>query len=307
MIKKITLHDFDPFKPTSTLNFKKLNLIIGKNGVGKTRLFKTISQSSTTHKKIISKSMKFCASIQDDKGNIKKIYGEPSQNYFTLVGLKTVPYYYIQDKRVPYSADVNNARLDIKKLEEHLFSNYLFYPECIDFTNKIYKKIFNRTIDTRKISTDSGPVDRCSYKINDKLINPTDDGFGIIQSLGIFQVLFLAKKNSTVVIEEPTANLHPSAIVQIMDEILSYANTKNIQLIIITQDIVTALRFFHKISNGDKDTTIHRFEQIDGTTHIHNTDKDTITSSLEDFLGKFPEENDITLLKKIAGFTPDLK
>ena len=307
MIKKIILYDFEPFKPTSVLNFEKLNLIIGKNGVGKTRLFKTINRIPNTHESIITKYMKLCAIIQDNVGTIKKMYREPSLDHFLSIGAKALPYYYIPDKRVPYSANVNNARLDIKKLEDHLFSNYLFHPECINFTNKIYKKIFNRTIDTRKISTNSGSVDRCSYKTNDKLIDPTEDGFGIIQSLGIFQVLFLAKENSTVVIEEPTANLHPSAIVQVMDEILSYADTKNIQLIIITQDIVTALKFFHKISNGDKDTTIHRFEQIDGTTHIHNTDNDTITSSLEDFLGKFPEENDIALLKKIAGFTPDLK
>ena len=305
MFKKIVVDNFKPFKPKAELNFKKLNLIIGGNGVGKTRLFKTINWGLNIPKPHVTNSMQSCMNIYDENGTVKQVCLNPKTNCFSLVGGKTFHYYYISDKRAPSKSLVGNAKLELHQLDKYLFSNYLFYPECVAFTNKIFKKIFNRTIDIRKIPTSHTAMDRFSYEKDYKLINPLGDGFGILQSLGVFQVLFLAELGSTVVIEEPTVNLHPNAITPIMNEILSYADSKNIQLIIITHDIITALRFFHKIKNGDKDTTIHRFEQIDGVTYIHNTDKDSYVSSLDDFLGDFPEKEDLTLLKEIAGFNPD--
>lgn len=313
MIQKITVKDFEPFNSNSTLEFKKLNLIIGKNGVGKTRLFKTINQGVRNYRPMDTGSafpgMRLGLSIPDN-GENEGVYVEKSQDYFSFMGNSPLSYHYIQDKRVPSSSHVEHSNVgqDIRQLEQQLFSNYLFDPECLDFTNEIYHKIFNRTIDVRRrlIERSNRSADIFSYKINGKFIDPTNDGFGIIQSLGIFQVLFLIPENSTVVIEEPAANLHPSAIANIMDEIISYAETKSIQLIIITHDIITALRFFHKISDSDKETTIHRFEQDKNITYIHNTDKDSITS-MKDFLGNFPTKKDYKLLRDIGEFDPDIK
>ncbi len=94
-------------------------------------------------------------------------------------------------------------------------------------------------------------------------------------------------------------------IKSLINEIISIATSKNLQLIIITHDIITSLIFLKKIWNKDVDTTVHKFDQVDDITYIHNIEKDNITSSLEDFLGEFPEKDDITLLKDVAGFNPE--
>ena len=294
------VRNLNPYHSPAELNFKKLNLIIGKNGVGKTRLFRIINQSLNLPKFHTHKTPKTHMSIYDENDTIIMIGLNPTTPGFSLMSDTSISYYYVPDKRTPFNSYVENAKQEIQQLEQHLFSNYLFNPDNMAFTNKMCQKIFNRTLDVRKKAFSNTTVDQFSYKTKSKLVDPANDGFGILQSLGVFQVLFHAKENSTVVIENPTAYLHPNAAIQVLDEIISYANTKNIQLIIITHDIITALRFFHKIKDDDKDTTIHGFEQIDDATHIHNVDKDSYIPSLADFLGKFPEKGDIDLLRDIV-------
>ena len=313
MISKIVITDFPPFKLSSSLNLKKFNLIIGNNGVGKTRIFKTLNEGFS-HKqnfRYIDDKLQECFQVFEDKESIATLYTNTAapNPYFTLGIDKQMEFLYISDRRIPTSSHISNPRYELTNLENGLFSNFLFKPECVEFTNNIYKKLFKRQIDVRKIyqQGQSNSVDKFSWKRNDKLIDPLDDGYGILQSLGIFQLLYLASPDTTIVIEEPSANLHPSVIGPLINEMITIASNKNIQLVIITHDIITALIFFKKISNKDADTAAYRFEQIDEITHIHNVEKDNITSSLEDFLGEFPEKSDITLLKELAGFNPEFK
>ena len=311
MISKILITNFPPFKSPSSLNLKKFNLIIGNNGVGKTRIFKTldIGFRNKQNLKHIDDKLQECFQIFDDKESIATLYTNIAapNPYFTLGTDKRIEFLYVPDRRIPTSSRVSNARYKLTNLEDSLFSNFLFKPECVEFTNNIYKKLFNRQIDVRKIYQNARSVDKLSWKRNDDLIDPFDDGYGILQSLGIFQLLYLASPYTTIVIEEPSANLHPSVIKPLIKEMISIAANKNIQLVIITHDIITALIFFKKIWNKDTDTAVHRFEQVDNITYIHNVEKDNITSSLEDFLGEFPEESDIALLKELAGFNPKFK
>ena len=311
MISKIVVKDFLPFKPASSLNLKKFNLIIGKNGVGKTRLFKTLNNGlpGKQNRKNIDSRLQECFEIFDDKELIGTLCtsGALRSSYFTLLTDKQIQFLYVPDRRIPSSSYVSSANYGLTNLESNLFSNFLFKPECVDFTNTIFTKLFNRKIDTRKTSESGGgnSVDRLSYKRGENLIDPFDDGYGILQTMGIFQILYLALDDTTVVIEEPTANLYPSVIKPLINEIISIATSKNLQLIIITHDIITSLIFLKKIWNKDVDTTVHKFDQVDDITYIHNIEKDNITSSLEDFLGEFPEKDDITLLKDVAGFNPE--
>ena len=307
MISKILIGKMAPFKHNSEINLKKFNLIIGKNGTGKTRVFKSLVRGNLMPQMMDASidGLQHYMTIHDQKEIIGELYANEDSHFFTLLVNSILDYHYIPDKRSPYSSSTDNIKQNIFDLEKHLVANYLFNPDSLEFTTKMYKDIFDRVLHTRKTTKNNNTADRFFYRFGDDLIDPLEDGFGILQTLGIFQVLFMAPKSSTIIIEEPTANLHPSAIRPMLDRILSYAKSKNIQLVVITHDIAAASMFIEKIRDKDPDTTMHRFEQIDRITHIHNVDHDNWVASLDDFMGDYLKSCEVQLLRYVAGFNPD--
>ena len=69
---------------------------------------------------------------------------------------------------------------------------------------------------------------------NSKLFRPENVGFGYSYILSVLTALVISKQDSTLIIENPEAHLHPSAQAALTSILIDYANDKGIQLFIET-------------------------------------------------------------------------
>ncbi len=126
---------------------------------------------------------------------------------------------------------------------------------------------------------------------NDDLINITDAGFGVSQTLPVLVALLAAKPGQAVYIEQPEIHLHPRAQVRLA-EVLAEAAKRGVRVIAETHSSLLLRAVQTLVAKGElapELVKLHWFQRNpqDGTTHVSSADLDG-----EGAFGDWPEDFD---------------
>ncbi|QMU54601.1 MAG: AAA family ATPase [Nitrosopumilus sp.] len=298
ILEKLIIRNSIPYR-TSELKFKQFNLLIGKNGSGKSTLLRILHSTFNYNKNYVG--MDSNVEFHYSDGVIEKL--TESQNSDNQIG----QYVAQQPPRVQikqYFTEITTVNLKIEpqsSFHQHApFTKLEYDDKLMEQTNEKLSNLFQRKIKIRSIEQ-RGRLP--FYEKNGKFINPGLDGTGIATSFPLIEFL-LFTKNAMIMIEEPTAFLHPSAIPPYLKIIFELAERNNNQLFITTHDIITALQFFKGIYEKNSKISVHRLDDNHGEINITSIDQDNITGSLDEFLGEFPFYSDIKQLNDLSGCYP---
>ncbi len=274
LIKKITINDFIPFKKGSVLELAQINLFVGKNGSGKSRLLTELARCMANRR-------------NDNKTlDIDKDTPDPHEKFFRYVKEDRSPEIRDMNLTTPIDTSWNNLR------PQEPFSNFTLDSEMINNFNKIFSEDFNRYL---KISKEIGKGEHATYTKNGIGISPNEDGFGLSNIVYLYQFPYLAPKDSTVVIEEPTVGLYPALSDLLLDTFTELAIDNGIQMIYTSHDVFTMLYFLSKRSEHEE-FRIFRFTD-DGEITIKSFEIKETNDFLNDFFGSFPSVGQIKILK----------
>lgn len=194
--------------------------------------------------------------------NLSGIRGNPSRNY-PITGIS-----YFTGNFENYVASIIH-NWEINKNIEKLNS----LKEDIE-TLGINKKIKTNKIDDTRIEI---KVSRYNNSNNEDLVNISDVGLGVSQSLPILVALNVAKVNQMVYIEQPELHLHPKAQVN-MAKILAKASKRGVKVVIETHSSLLLLAIQTLIAEKEIDSSLvklHWFNQDDsGSTKVTSADLD---------------------------------
>ena len=294
ILENALLRHVIPFRH-SELSFKQFNLFIGKNGSGKSNLFKLLSRNYGTSTPI-EKDPDVELSFSDE--SVIKLE-QNSQDIYQFISLDK-PY----QKNSIFFPEVTTITQRIQPSsafsQMEPFTKLEYDDDLMNEINKKLSLLFGREIQIRSIEQ-RGRVP--FYKKNGVYINPDNDGTGIKTSFPLIELL-LFQKNTMIFVEEPTAFLHPSIIPDYLKIIFELTTLGNNQLFMTTHEILTSLQFFKGIYEKNPNISIHRFEDNFGEINITSIDQDNVTGSLDEFLGNFPFPKDIKQLQDMSGWYP---
>jgi len=294
ILENALLRHVIPFRH-SELSFKQFNLFIGKNGSGKSNLFKLLSRNYGT-----SKPTKEDSDVELSFSDKSVIELEQNANDIHSFFSIEVPY----QKNSIFFPEVTAITQRIQPAsafsQMEPFTKLEYDDELMKEINKRLSLLFGREIQIRSIEQ-RGRVP--FYKKNGVYINPDNDGTGIKTSFPLIELL-LFQKNTMIFVEEPTAFLHPSVIPDYLKIIFELTALGDNQLFMTTHDILTSLQFFKGIYEKNPNISIHRFEDNYGEINITSIDQENVSGSLDEFLGNFPFPKDIEQLKDMSGCYP---
>ena len=275
LIDNITIRNFLTFRPI-TLELGKYNLFIGKNGSGKSILLKRLV-GVIPH---------------DPNDDLIIVQNTKETNLKNLSRISDMKY--VSENRP--STNFSHINLDIGR--NHPIEDTSRPLETIWRDDKFREQInkFTQNIFDRKIIDTKTPQEGVGifYKKNNIDIPPSLDGFGIINSMKVLQVL-LTSNESIVALEEPTIGFNPSITSKFLEYLVKNAPDDK-QFIFTSQDFVLIIEFIKLFKTRD-DFKIFKFEE--NRNQITITEVTELESIATDMSDSFPTKEDIELISKI--------
>ena len=309
LITEIEIKDFKCFDHFKTEGLKRVNLIGGKNNVGKTAFMEACYVN--VHAQDIESflhalhGIKFRRENLNVLANTKKRKGlefiENSNNIFVKTNVNLTQYKIsgIEDGRKLYDfsykgesikTNANQLSLETKKTEriefidsfgfsdKDIISNYSFIQkkDKEDFLNKSLMNL-DSTIQTFKV-IDEKP--QC--KINDKYLEITELGDGVRHLTSIITTLY-ASEDGYLFIDEMDNGIHYSMLDKVWEIILNLAEELNVQVFATTHSkecIESYGRVAKKLVNKDINFTTLVRNKSNEVVAI-NYDYDLFLSTLE--------------------------
>lgn len=287
---ELNVIDHDLFKDFH-LDFKQFNLLIGKNGSGKSTFLKmlhilfsgaTAFKSGSLRVKCGETNFITKYPVDADQFSTVSVQYIPESRYHPDNVIRTGPLGSVFDSRRPYDR-IAYSDTDLKKY------------------NEIISSIFGRTL--RAKPTQDGT--KMFYDKNANLVEPRLDGYGIVNINPIIQTL-MTTKNSIILIEEIEENLHPAAIKKFLNFVFAIATTNNNILFITSHSIMTVLEFTHRRSDDAERFTVTRFKENENNMELSQLNETNMDKFLEDFFGSFPDIQDVKILRKLSAFKRDI-
>lgn len=286
---KISVIDHDVFQ-NFDLEFKQFNLLIGKNGSGK-----------STFLKLIHNLFAGGAVIQNGSLRVKCGGYDYAVNYPLDGKAATIPTQYIPESRYVSDNLIKTGAITLPFDTKRPYDRIAYSDDELAMYNQILSKIFGRTL--RAKATASGT--KMFYVKNEQLVEPIADGYGIVNINPIIQTL-LNSKNNVILIEEIEENLHPAAIKGFLNFVFDIATKNNSTIFITTHSIMTVLEFTKRLLSNAKKYTITRFTETADKIQLTHLVENNINKSLEDFFGSFPDQEDVKILRKLSAFNRNI-
>lgn len=219
MIKGIKLQNFKCFKDCTTIEFSQINLLIGDNNTGKYTIFEALIVAQ----KVFEENNKLKDSVL-------------TSNLYSPYRCEDTPH---ADPFVIVSADNG----EIPKI--YLISTFRGINKGVyDELPKIEEVLFDKPEHVKKF------IRNCDNKIGIRY-----EGIGYKCVRNITKAMYLAKENSTVMIEYPEIGIHPSVLSKLIEFIIKKSTEKKIQLFIKTNSeyIINGLRIavIDKLISGE--------------------------------------------------------
>ncbi len=128
----------------------------------------------------------------------------------------------------------------------------------------------------------------------------TEVGFGISQLLPVLVLCYYVPENSTLILEQPEAHLHPKVQSDLADVLIDVVKNRNVQIILESHSEHLLLRLMRRIAEeqiSEEDTALYFCKINDGTSEIEHLNMDkygNIRNWPQDFFGNSTGE----LIKK---------
>lgn len=272
------------------LDFKQFNLLIGKNGSGKSTFLKLLNQLFSGAPAIQNGSLRVKCGDYDYAVNYP-LDGKP-----TAMSIQ-----YIPESRYVSDNIIRTGAITLPFDAKRPYDRIAYSDAELDIYNKIISQIFGRTL--RAKPTESGT--KMFYVKNERLVEPIADGYGIVNINPIIQTL-LNSKNNVILIEEIEENLHPAAIKAFLNFVFDISTKNNTTIFITTHSIMTVLEFTKRLLSTAKKYTITRFTETADKIELTHLVESNINKSLEDFFGSFPDQEDVKILRKLSAFNRNI-
>jgi predicted ATPase len=161
--------------------------------------------------------------------------------YYVAAERIAAPNHQLLDETTPYDYLAPNGENVLNVLWKYRNSG------CIERVEEMLKRV----LDDGRIKLETAG-DRLILLINSvddgNYYQPVNVGYGYSYILSLITAVVLAPKDSFIIVENPEAHLHPSAQATMINELLTVAKERDIQLIIETHSdhvLNTALRAVH--------------------------------------------------------------
>ena len=264
------------------LSFKQCNLLIGRNGSGKSAFLKKLHDlfidGASPGGSISANEMVFAGGVPFDDittFHISESRYNPSKK-IPDKNLNSVKY------AMPFSKD---SPPDKTGISDDLPGRY----------DEILSSIFDRKLCAA--ITPSG-----TYMVYDKtggLVTPDQDGYGIHHAHPIIQTI-LSAKNSVILIEEIEEYLHPTAIEKLLHYIFKFCRKNNNTVFITSHSIITLLEFVKNQSNYVDSYTITKFTERDGTMGLVQLSEHNFDGFLDGFMGNVLNKTEVDILRRLS-------
>lgn len=317
LLTEIEIKDFKCFKDFKADGFKRVNLIGGKNNVGKTAFMEACyinlhAKNINSFSKALSniKLMRETLNILGDLVNNKKSFDaidiikksiEVSNNIYTKSNISTAGYKIIEDKGIKeYSFNINNeiVKVNIKEFSfgTEKIKNIFFIDnfgltnnEIINYYSAIQKRDeepflnsilnqFDERVESFKI-IDEKP--QC--KIDDEYLEITEFGDGVRHLVSIVTSLYECE-NGYLFIDEIDNGIHYTQLDEIWKIILEVSKTLNVQVFATTHSkecIESYARVAKKLE--DKEICYIKMSRLkDGSIKAGVRDFDMLQDSIDD-------------------------
>ena len=264
------------------LSFKQCNLLIGKNGSGKSAFLKKLHDlfvdGASPDGSISITDMVFAGGVSADDITAHHISESRynAQNNVSKNMSDSGKY------AIPFSKDTPYDKI---ATSDDQLSRY----------NEILSSIFDR-----KLYATITPAG--TYMVFDKTggsVTPNDDGYGINHANPIIQTI-LYVKNSVILIEEIEEYLHPTAIEKLLHYIFKFCRKNNNTVFITSHSIITLLEFVKNQSNYVDSYTITKFTERDGTMGLVQLSEHNFDGFLDGFMGNVLNKTEVDILRRLS-------
>ena len=279
LLEYIEIKEFKCFKNFKTEGFKRVNLIGGKNNVGKTAFMEACYinlEKTSTH------------------ALIEIVEGRYMSDFFTElvkeVGLKYI-LKSIDEKAVIYngatiSSNIKNIKIDYKREDtiQYKRNENIFYMDSYrtssNSLDSLYSLILEKKLETevdKALKLFDNDIDsfriiksepKCSLKSDGKFYNLNELGDGVYRYI-TYLCLFYGMKKSTIFIDEIDNGIHYTQLDRLWEIVLTISKEQNVQVFATTHS-KECIESYARVSKKLKDediTYIKMSKQNDGSIH----------------------------------------
>ena len=202
-------------------------------------------------------------------------------DYPSLTALRHIHYVAANRVSAPYRESLKETALKLAPDGSNVLSVIWNHQDngCIKEVEDLMKSILDGAEIHIEPSANDLVLSLNSAK-DTRLFRPTNVGYGYSFILSVIVALTIAKKNETLIVENPEAHLHPAAQAKLMNVIIEMANRKNIQVFVETHSehvLNTSL-----IAVKEKSLSIEDFQVLFFSGRVNEEDHyESIVQNLE--------------------------